>query len=105
MSSDELKVESDSTAQTTLNVKDCSMNSVVIYRDRAEVKRVVPVSIIGGENEIVITGLSEAVDGDSIRLVFLFFNVFHLVFSYTVLKVRVQLQYLMLSTIRGKRRL
>ena len=58
--------------QTTLspiNIKDCAVSGVVIYRDRAEVKRVVHVSLKGGESDIVITGLSEAVDGDSIRLV------------------------------------
>ena len=52
-----------------INIKDSAVSGVVIYRDRAEVKRVVPVSIKGGESDVVITGLSEAVDGDSIRLV------------------------------------
>ncbi len=52
-----------------ISIKDCSVRGVVIYRDRAEVKRVVPVYIRGGESDVVITELSEAVDGDSIRLV------------------------------------
>ena len=51
----------------SLNIKDCSMNSVVVYKDRAEVKRVASISIGEGETEIIVTGLSEAVDGDSVR--------------------------------------
>ena len=51
----------------SLNIKACSMNSVVVYKDRAEVKRVAAISIGEGETEIIVTGLSEAVDGDSVR--------------------------------------
>ena len=55
----------------SLNIKDCSMNSVVVYRDRAEVKRLASVKLSGGESEVIFNGLSEAVDGDSIRWVIL----------------------------------
>ena len=50
------------------------MNSVVVYRDRAEVKRLASVNLSGGESEVIFNGLSEAVDGDSIRWVILALN-------------------------------
>ena len=62
-----LGVELSAKPSQFLNIKDCSMNSVVVYRDRAEVKRDASISIGEGETEIIVTGLSEAVDGDSVR--------------------------------------
>lgn len=50
-----------------LEVKTCSIHNVVVYRDRAEVRRTVNVSLPAGESEVIIKGLSESVDGDSIR--------------------------------------
>lgn len=50
-----------------LEVKACSIHNVVVYRDRAEVRRTVNVSLPAGESEVTIKGLSESVDGDSIR--------------------------------------
>lgn len=52
-----------------LSVKDCPIHSVVVYTDRAEVKKTVNVEISGGESTIVVKDLSEFVDGDSIRFV------------------------------------
>lgn len=50
-------------------VQECTTNSIVVYKDRAEVKREVSIAVTQGENEVTFTGLSEAVDGDSIRYV------------------------------------
>ena len=48
-------------------VGDCAIESVVVYQDRAEVKRAVPVHLIPGENEVIIYDLAECVDKNSIR--------------------------------------
>ena len=50
-----------------VGVKDCTIRSVVVFKDRAEVKRVVLASLVAGENEIIIGGLAECVDKNSIR--------------------------------------
>lgn len=48
-------------------VRDCAIDSVVVYSDRAEVRRAVPVSLLAGENEVVVYDLTECVDKNSIR--------------------------------------
>ena len=48
-------------------VGDCAIESVVIYHDRAEVKRAVPVHLTPGENEVIVYDLAECVDKNSIR--------------------------------------
>ena len=50
-------------------VGDCAIESVVVYRDRAEVKRAVPVHLITGENEVIVYDLAECVDKNSIRYI------------------------------------
>ena len=50
-------------------VGDCAIESVVVYRDRAEVKRAVPVHLAPGENEVIIYDLAECVDKNSIRYI------------------------------------
>ena len=35
-------------------VGDCAIESVVIYQDRAEIKRAVPVHLTPGENEVIV---------------------------------------------------
>ena len=50
-----------------VGVKDCAILSVVVFKDRAEVKRVVLASLVAGENEIIIGDLAECVDKNSIR--------------------------------------
>ena len=50
-------------------VKECAIESVVVYSDRAEVKRAIPVSLAAGENEVVVQNLAECVDTNSIRFV------------------------------------
>ena len=49
-------------------VKEAPLHSVVVYRDRAEVKRSVSVKLEAGENEVAVSGLAECVDKNSIRL-------------------------------------
>ena len=48
-------------------VGDCTIESVVIYQDRAEVKRAVPVHLYPGENEVIVRDLAGCVDKNSIR--------------------------------------
>ncbi len=50
-------------------VRECVIESVVVYGDRAEVKRAIPVSLAAGENEVVVQDLAECVDKNSIRFV------------------------------------
>ena len=51
----------------TTSVRDCAIESVVVFADRAEVRRAVPVTLAAGENEVVIYGLSSCMDTNSIR--------------------------------------
>ena len=51
-------------------VRECAIESVVVYGDRAEVKRAVPVSLAAGENEVIVYDLAECVDKNSIRYSF-----------------------------------
>lgn len=54
--------------QKRFDVRQCPISSVVVYRDRAEVKRLVHAQLPAGESEVVVSGLSASVNGDSIRL-------------------------------------
>ena len=40
---------------------------MVIYQDRAEIKRAVPAHLTPGENEVIVYDLEECVDKNSIR--------------------------------------
>lgn len=48
-------------------VEDCVIESVMVYKDRAEVKRVIPVHLYPGENEVIVYDLAECVVKNSIR--------------------------------------
>ena len=48
-------------------VNYCAIESVVVYQDRAEVKRAIPVQLLPGENEVIVTNLAKCVDKNSIR--------------------------------------
>lgn len=50
-----------------VSVKDCPIESVVVYGDRAEVKRAVTVNLVPGENEVVVGDLTSEIDRNSIR--------------------------------------
>ncbi len=49
-------------------VRNCAIESVVVYSDRAEVKRRVPINLEQGKNEVLICGFSTWTDRNSIRL-------------------------------------
>ena len=49
-------------------VRDCSIHSVVVYKDRAEVKRIIYAELLEGINEVVISGLAETINRNSIRV-------------------------------------
>ena len=65
-----------------VDVKECAIHSVVVYQDRAEVRRVVPANLAAGENEVIINGLAECVDNNSIRCVSVCVCHFHTSFLY-----------------------
>ena len=50
-----------------VQAQEAEIHSVTVYRDRAEVKRSVCVRLEAGENEVVVSGLPECTDKDSIR--------------------------------------
>ncbi len=52
-----------------VSVVDCAIDSVVVYRDRAEVRRAVVVSLVTGDNEVLVSDLAKTIDKNSIRLV------------------------------------
>jgi hypothetical protein len=52
---------------TEVSVAKCEIYSVVVYRDRAEVRRVVHAHLSSGENKVVVNGLAEVVEANSIR--------------------------------------
>lgn len=56
-------------SKVEVGVKECAIHSVVVYKDRAEVRRVVPAKLAAGDNEVIVTGIAECVDKNSIRLV------------------------------------
>ncbi len=51
-------------------VRDLPIDSVVVYQDRAEVKRRLSVHLATGENELIISDLTDCVDQNSVRWVF-----------------------------------
>ena len=50
------------------SMKDLSCDKVVVYQDRAEVKRLIKTKLIKGENELVINNVSTNIDQDSVRV-------------------------------------
>ena len=54
---------------------DLEVGGVVVYRDRAEVKRLIRVSVKKGENNVVVNQLPSVIDPKSLRLVSLIFKV------------------------------
>jgi len=51
------------------NSSDLEVGGVVVYRDRAEVKRLIRVNVKKGENDVVVNQLPSVVDPKSLRLV------------------------------------
>lgn len=50
-----------------LGVRSCAVESVVVYSDRAEVKRAVPLTLLAGDNEVIIYDLPTCILENSIR--------------------------------------
>ena len=57
----------NSLQKQSFEVKSCSVHSVVVYKDRAEVRRNVFLTLEPGDNQVLLTGLSASIDSDSIR--------------------------------------
>ena len=53
--------------QIRFDVRKCPIESVVVYTDRAEVKREVCAQLHAGETELVVERLSTSINGESIR--------------------------------------
>ena len=53
--------------QIRFDVQKCPIESVVVYTDRAEVKREVSLQLQAGESELIVEGLSVSINGESIR--------------------------------------
>jgi uncharacterized protein (TIGR02231 family) len=49
-------------------IKDQKSDKVVVFTDRAEVRRVVKATLKKGENELLLTGVSAQIDRDSVRV-------------------------------------
>ena len=52
---------------TEVSVTKCDIYSVVVYRDRAEVKRVIHAHLSPGNNKVIVNGLAAVVEANSIR--------------------------------------
>ncbi|KAL5491212.1 hypothetical protein EMCRGX_G016458 [Ephydatia muelleri] len=55
-------------ATTEVSVTKCDIYSVVVYRDRAEVRRVVHAHLSPGDNKVIVNGLAAVVQANSIRV-------------------------------------
>jgi hypothetical protein len=51
-----------------LSMKDLPCEKVVVYQDRAEIKRLIRTKLKKGENELVINNISNNIDQDSVRV-------------------------------------
>jgi len=49
------------------NASDLEVGGVVVYPDRAEVKRLIRVSLKKGENDVLVNQLPSVVDSKSLR--------------------------------------
>lgn len=54
--------------QQTFSMKDLRCEKVVVFKDRAEIKRSVQTRLHKGENEVVIGGVTHSMDRDSVRV-------------------------------------
>ena len=57
-----------SNSQQKFNIKEQKCLQVVVFTDRAEVKRSIKCTLEKGENEVVLSAVSNFVDRDSIRV-------------------------------------
>lgn len=59
--------DSKSSFKQSFKIASCKTESVVVYLDRAEVKRSLKIKIRAGENEIVLNELSQYINKDTVR--------------------------------------
>ncbi len=57
------------TKSQSFQIKLLQCENVVVFTDRAEVKRMLKVKLEKGENELVISNVSNLIDQDSVRYV------------------------------------
>lgn len=57
----------DQEKKITFDVKDCDCEEVIVFQDSAEVCRSLKAAVKKGENEIVLGGVSDRIDQDSVR--------------------------------------
>jgi hypothetical protein len=57
------------TKSQSFQIKSLQCENVVVFTDRAEVKRLLKVKLEKGENELVISNVSNLIDQDSVRYV------------------------------------
>lgn len=55
------------TVKQTFKIASCKTESVVVYLDRAEVKRSLKTKLRAGENEIILNDLSQYINKDTVR--------------------------------------
>lgn len=67
MPDNEKKSRTSVVPTTEVSVTKCEIYSVVVYRDRAEVRRVVHAHLSPGENKVIVNGLAQVVEANSIR--------------------------------------
>ena len=62
--------ENKTSSKAEFNSSDLEVGGVVVYRDRAEVKRLIRVCVKKGENDVVVNQLPSVVDPKSLRSVY-----------------------------------
>ena len=77
------------------DARDLEVGGVVVYADRAEVKRMIRVSLKKGENDVMVNQLPSVVDPKSLRLVklgncILFWRVIKLASSFVPAFVEIE---------------
>ena len=63
-----LNITTTTVKNQKFSMKDLPCEKVVVYQDRAEVKRLIKTKLIKGENELVINNVSTNIDQDSVRV-------------------------------------
>ena len=58
-----------SLSSQSIEVKNCDLQQVVVFQDRAELTRLLKCDVSPGENEVLLTKFPEVFDKDSLRVV------------------------------------
>jgi chromosome segregation ATPase len=57
-----------SATQQTFSMKDLACEKVVVFKDRAEIRRIIKTKLKKGENELIINSITNSIDQDSVRV-------------------------------------